>query len=100
MKAVLDGAVIAEADQAELISIEGNWYFPPSAVKDGVLTESPTPYTCPWKGACQYYIVQTGDRTSVDAAFAYPTPFASAIQRVGKDFSGYVAFWKDVQVVD
>jgi len=100
MKAVLDGTVIAEADQSDLISIEGNWYFPPSSVKEGTLEKSPTPYTCPWKGACQYFTVNTGERTSQDAAFSYPTPFASAIERVGKDFSGYVAFWKDVQVVD
>jgi uncharacterized protein (DUF427 family) len=100
MKAVLNGAVIAEADKNDLISIEGNWYFPPSSVRDGVLEKSPTPYTCPWKGACQYYTVTAGDSVSPDAAFAYPTPFASAIDRVGKDFSGYVAFWKDVQVTD
>jgi uncharacterized protein (DUF427 family) len=100
MKAVLEGTVIAEADQADLISIEGNWYFPPSSVVDGVLEKSPTPYTCPWKGACQYFTVTAGEHVSADAAFAYPTPFASAIERVGKDFSGYVAFWKDVQVVE
>jgi uncharacterized protein (DUF427 family) len=100
MKAVLDGTVIAEADKEDLISIEGNWYFPPQSVKEGVLESSPTPYTCPWKGACQYYTVRADGKESVDAAFAYPTPFASAIDRVGKDFSGYLAFWKDVQVVD
>lgn len=100
MKAVLEGTVVAEADDDDLISIEGNWYFPPASVREGVLEPSPTPYTCPWKGACQYYTVRVGDHTSVDAAFAYPTPFASAIERVGRDFSGYLAFWKDVQVVD
>jgi uncharacterized protein (DUF427 family) len=100
MKAVLDGTVIAEADKDDLISIEGNWYFPPQSVREGVLEESPTPYTCPWKGACQYYTITAGGAVAEDAAFAYPTPFASAIDRVGKDFSGYVAFWKGVQVTD
>jgi len=96
MKAVLNGDVIAEAPKDDLISIEGNWYFPPQAVRPGVLAESPTPYTCPWKGECQYYTVQG----LPDRAWAYPTPYPSAIERVGKDFSGYVAFWKDVTVVD
>ena len=30
--------------------IEGNFYFPPSSVSVGVLRDSPTPHTCPWKG--------------------------------------------------
>jgi len=37
MKATIDGTVIAEAPKEDLISIEGNWYFPPSSVKDGYL---------------------------------------------------------------
>ena len=40
MKAVLDGTVIAEAPKDDLVSIEGNWYFPPSSVAEGVLVES------------------------------------------------------------
>jgi uncharacterized protein (DUF427 family) len=100
MKAVLDGAVIAEAAKDDLVSIEGNWYFPPQSVREGVLTDSPTPYVCPWKGACQYYTVTVGDTTVTDGAFAYPTPFASAIERVGKDFSGFVVFTGGIEVVD
>ena len=35
MKAVLtDGTVVAEAPKDDLISIEGNWYFPPASVND------------------------------------------------------------------
>lgn len=100
MKAIVDGTVIAEAPQDELISIEGNWYFPPSAVKEGVLSESPTPYTCPWKGECQYYTVTVGGTPYRDNAWAYPVPMPTAIEKVGKDFSGYVAFWRAVQVTE
>lgn len=99
MKAMLDGSVIAQAREDELISIEGNWYFPPTAVKQGVLVESPTPYTCPWKGACQYFTVRVDGRELADRAWTYPTPYPLAITRVGADFSGYVAFWKEVEVV-
>jgi uncharacterized protein (DUF427 family) len=99
MKAVLDGTVLAQAAEEELILIEGNKYFPPTSVRQGVLTESPTPYTCPWKGECQYYTVEVGDRELADRAWTYPTPYPTAIERVGKDFSGYVAFWKEVEVV-
>ncbi len=100
MKAVLDGDVIAEADKSDLVSIEGNWYFPPQSVRPGILVESPTPYTCPWKGACQYYDIALGGQTRSDLAWAYPHLYPSAIERVGTDFSGYVAFARDVEVVD
>lgn len=98
MKAELDGSVLAEADEADLIFIEGNWYFPPSSVTAGVLTESPTPYTCPWKGACQYFTVTLNGQSYPDRAWSYPTLNPGAVERVGKDFAGYVAFWKEVQV--
>ncbi|MCW4386003.1 DUF427 domain-containing protein [Salinibacterium sp. SYSU T00001] len=100
MKAVLDGTVLAEAKDSELISIEGNWYFPPSSLTGDYLSESPTPYTCPWKGECQYYTVTVGGMELKDRAFSYPEPYPGAIEKVGRDFSGYVAFWKEVEVVE
>jgi len=100
MKAVLGDLVIAEAPKEDLISIEGNWYFPPSSVNTELLVESPTPYHCPWKGDCQYYSVKSGDTLLQDRAFSYPNPIPTAFDRVGKDFSGYVTFWKEIQFVD
>ena len=100
MKAIWHDQVIAEADQDQLIYIERNWYFPPSAVKQEFLTKSPTPYTCPWKGECQYFNVGTDDETSQDNAWSYPEPKPSAIKTVGKDFSNYIAFWRDVTVTE
>ncbi|GAA1232347.1 uncharacterized protein (DUF427 family) [Microbacterium phyllosphaerae] len=98
MKAVLAGTVIAEADESDLARIEGNWYFPPASITEGALVESPTPYTCPWKGAAQYYSVQAGGELHTDYAWSYPTPYPSAFDRVGKDFSGFVAFDPRVEV--
>ncbi len=98
MKAVIDGVVVAEAAQDDLISIEGNWYFPPSAITAGVLDTSPTPYTCPWKGACQYFNVSTSVGKHSDAAWSYPVLFPTAVARVGKDFANYVAFARSVTV--
>lgn len=102
MKAVWNDNIIAEAERPELIYIEGNWYFPPDAVKKEFLHESDTPYTCPWKGECQYYDVGQGEAVAKDNAWSYPAPKASAIDIVkkssGKDFSGYVAFWREVKV--
>lgn len=98
MKAVWNGTTIAEADKDDLIYIEQNWYFPPESVKKEYLRESDTPYTCPWKGVCQYFDVVQGGAESKDNAWSYPNPLPTAIERVHKDFSNYVAFWRDVQV--
>ena len=100
MKAIWKDQVIAEADKDDLIYIEQNWYFPPSSVKQEFLEKSPTPYTCPWKGVCQYFNVRQGDKVSQDNAWSYPEPLPSAIEKVHKDFSNYVAFWHDVQVTE
>jgi uncharacterized protein (DUF427 family) len=77
MKAVLAGTVIAEADESDLARIEGNWYFPPASITEGALVESPTQYTCPWKGDAQYYSVQAGGELHTDYAWSYPTPLPS-----------------------
>lgn len=100
MKAVWNGQVIAEADKDDLIYIEQNWYFPPASVKSEFLTKSDTPYTCPWKGVCQYFNVGNSDQKSQDAAWSYPEPLPTAIDIVKKDFSNYVAFWRDVSVTE
>jgi uncharacterized protein (DUF427 family) len=98
MRATVDGTVIAEAPQSELVRIEGNWYFPPSAIVDGALSESPTPYTCPWKGPAQYWDVVTPGGTTKDGAWSYPDLKPTAVERVGTDFAGYVAFSPGVTV--
>ncbi|HEY5805928.1 MAG TPA: DUF427 domain-containing protein [Candidatus Saccharimonadales bacterium] len=100
MKAIWNNKVIAEASKEELIYIEGNWYFPPSRVRQEFLRKSDTPYTCPWKGVCQYFDVGKGDDWDKDSAWSYPTPKQSALEIVKKDFSGYVAFWRDVSVTE
>jgi uncharacterized protein (DUF427 family) len=92
MKALVNGNVVAEAAAADVISIEGNSYFPPGSLAEGVLTPSATPYTCPWKGPAQYWDLRTAGGTISDGAWSYPDLFPSAVERVGRDFAGYVAF--------
>lgn len=100
MKAIWNNQTIAEAPKENLIYIEGNWYFPPTSVKQEFLQKSDTPYTCPWKGVCQYFNVAEGDKTSPDNAWSYPKPLPTAVEQVKKDFSNYVAFWRDVTVTE
>lgn len=98
MKAIWNGEKIAEASKEDLIYIEGNWYFPPSSVNMEFLQKSSTPYTCPWKGVCQYFNVGINSGFSQDNAWSYPSPLPGAIDIVKKDFSDYIAFWRDVVV--
>ncbi|GAC1392641.1 MAG: DUF427 domain-containing protein [Candidatus Saccharimonadales bacterium] len=100
MKALWKDSVIAEAPKEELIYIEGNWYFPPKNINETYLRKSETPYTCPWKGDAQYFDVGNGEEWSRDVAWSYPVPKPGAIDQVKKDFSNYVAFWRDVQVTE
>ena len=92
VRATIDGVLLADADSEHIISIEGSRYFPPDSLTIGILKESPTPYVCPWKGQARYYSVETPHHEHIDAAWSYPHAKRSAIQTVGCDFTGYVAF--------
>lgn len=98
MKAVWNNQVIAEADKTDLIRIEGNWYFPPSAIKNEFFTPSETQTECPWKGIASYYTVVVDGETNQDAAWFYSSPKNGSIERVGKDYTNFVAFWRGVEV--
>ncbi len=92
-KAAWNGKAIAETKKYEVV--EGNAYFPPDSVKKEFLRESSTPYTCPWKGKCQYFDIVVNGKVNKDAAWSYPEPKPAA-----KNIKGYVAFWNGVEVTE
>lgn len=92
-KAIWNDTVIAESDTYE--TVEGNYYFPHSALKDEFFVKSDTQTTCPWKGVAHYYSVTVNGETNKDAAWTYPEPKDAA-----KNIKNYVAFWRGVKVVD
>lgn len=98
MKAIWNGTMIAEADQKDLIRIEGNWYFPPTAIKKEFYSDSDLHTECFWKGTASYYDVTVDGEVNDGAAWYYPHPKDGSVERVGKDFAGYVAFWRGVEV--
>jgi uncharacterized protein (DUF427 family) len=67
MKALWNGATIAESDQT--VEIEGNHYFPPQSVRQELLKASSTTSVCSWKGKAQYYSVVVGGKENPDAAW-------------------------------
>jgi uncharacterized protein (DUF427 family) len=98
MKATWNNQVIAEANQDELIRIEGNWYFPESAMKNEFYESSDHRTTCVWKGEASYYdVVVDGQRNEFGAWF-YADPKDGSNERVGKDYTNYVAFWNGITV--
>ena len=92
MQAWIGETLVAEADEEQLVRIEGNLYFPPDTVRWSLFENSATGYTCPWKGAALYWTITTPAGVHGDAAWGYPSPLPTAIAHVGFDFSGYVAF--------
>jgi len=96
VNAIYKDIVIAEAADDEIIHIEGNQYFPPTAIKKQYFMPSDLHTTCHWKGVASYYNVVDG--SGHDLAWYYPEPKASSIERVGKDFADYVAFYPQVDI--
>lgn len=96
MQALWNGEVIASSD--ETIVIEGNQYFPPTSVKAEFLQESDYTTECVWKGTAHYYDVVVGGETNENAAWYYPVPKDGSVERVGHDFTNYIAFWNGVIV--
>ncbi len=91
MKAIWNGAVLAESNTTEVV--EGNHYFPADAIKREYFEESTTHSVCPWKGTASYYSLDVNGKQNADAAWYYPAPKDAA-----KNITGYVAFWKGVEV--
>ena len=91
MKAIWNGEVIAESN--ETIVVEGNHYFPPSAIKTEHFQPSETHTVCGWKGTASYYNVVAGGEVNKDAAWFYPDTKEAA-----NNIKGYVAFWKGVKM--
>ncbi len=90
-RALWNGATIADSDVYEIV--EGNVYFPASAIKSEYFRDSATHTTCSWKGVASYYNVVVNDQTNPDAAWFYPAPKDAA-----KQIKDHVAFWKGVSI--
>ena len=93
MKATWNGVVIAESD--DTVVVEGNHYFPESALKRDYVTFSNHKTTCAWKGQASYYSLLVNGELNADAVWYYPDPKPEA-----EMIRGRVAFWKGVKVTE
>ena len=69
--------------------------FPRESVDDGLLVDSSTQTTCPWKGQASYFSLAVDGDLTRDAAWYYPTPKSAAAE-----IQDRVAFWRGVTVTD
>ncbi len=91
MEARWNGRVIAASD--DIVTVEGNAYFPADALDRDLVRESSHTTVCGWKGTAHYYDVVVDGQVNVNACWYYPEPKEAAAQ-----IKGRVAFWKGVKV--
>ena len=91
MQASWKGAVIASSD--DIVTVEGNAYFPATSLDTTRLKPSEHRTVCGWKGEAHYYDVVVNGEVNANAAWFYPDPKQAAEQ-----IKGRVAFWKGVAV--
>jgi uncharacterized protein (DUF427 family) len=91
VKAVWNGAVIAESDAT--VVVENNHYFPRADVRAQYLVASTVHTSCPWKGTASYYSLSVEGADNPDAAWYYPEPKPAAAEITDR-----IAFWKGVKV--
>jgi len=89
--ATWNGVLIATSD--DIVTVEGNAYFPIDAVREDLLRPSETHTWCFWKGTASYWSLEVDGHVNKDAAWYYPKPKYAA-----RKIAGRVAFWKGVEV--
>lgn len=91
MKAVWNGAVIAESD--DTVVVEGNHYFPIASLNRDFIKDSSKRTSCYWKGQAHYWTLVVNGSENADAAWFYPEPKPKA-----QEIADRVAFWNGVEV--
>ena len=91
VSAVWKDTTIATSD--ETVIVEGNHYFPPSAVNRSLLEASEHTSVCPIKGTARYFDIRVGSAVNANAAWTYPHP-----NPVAEGIRDHIAFWKGVVV--
>ncbi len=91
MEARWNGRVIASSN--DIVTVEGNAYFPAEALDRTCVRDSSHTTVCGWKGTAHYFDLVVDGQVNANACWYYPEPKDAAAQ-----IKGRVAFWKGVQV--
>ncbi len=93
MKAIWNGAVVAESDAT--VIVESNHYFPRTSICEEYFEASDTSTHCPWKGDANYLSINVDGEVNKDAAWYYENPKDAAAE-----IKGRVAFWRGVSITE
>lgn len=93
MKAIWNNEILADA--SETVIVEGNHYFPPASLHKQFFKKSEKQTVCSWKGTANYYDIEVNGKSNKEAAWFYPKPKSAA-----NNITGFVAFWKGVQIIN
>jgi uncharacterized protein (DUF427 family) len=93
MKAMWMGVMVAESD--DIVTVEGNHYFPQDSLKREYTTFSNHRSSCIWKGQAYYMSLFVNGELNPDAVWFYPEPTEAAAE-----IKGRVAFKAGVNIVD
>jgi len=93
VKAVWNGTILAESD--DIVTVEGNAYFPMDSLNREHFEQSDNTSLCPWKGKAEYLSAVVNGEKNPSCAWYYPKPSFLA-----KKIKDRVAFWNGVKIVD
>ena len=71
MQAIYNGTVLAESD--DIVTVDGNPYFPREAMKTEFFRDSRLTTVCGWKGTARYWDVVVGDEVITNVVWAQTT---------------------------
>lgn len=91
MKAVWNNATIAESE--DIVTVEGNSYFPAASLRREFVRDSDHTSVCPWKGTANYYSLEVDGKANPDSVWYYKEPKPAAAE-----IRDRIAFWKGVKV--
>lgn len=89
-RAIWNKALLAESD--DIITIDGDVYFPIESVNGDYLRNSSSTSICPRKGQAYFYDIIVADSVNRDAAWYYKDPETGFEQLKNR-----IAFWKGVE---
>lgn len=92
MKALWNGAVLAESEDTELI--DGKYFFPPDSIDYRYFIASDTHTADQQRGLANYYSLDVGGKRLPDAAWFYPAPLDV------DEITGYVTFAPEVEITE
>lgn len=90
MKALWNGAVLAESDDTEIVG--GKHYFPPDSIDYRYFKASDTHTSDPDRGLANFYTLDVAGKRLPDAAWFYPAPLDV------DEITGYITFGTDVEI--